>query len=154
MICVRVCVSWLACTVLRRDGAAVRPSEAGCSHAMECQAAGWPTAKPNLWRLEGEQLSTEIQLPFPQSPGKRERELMSSLSCLHRDDKVIDLGGQTWRCASTPRQLKMKAKFQISLADINCQHSCFFIFLSFHNAHQPLPSGKGERGIRKGMGRE
>lgn len=80
---------------------------------MECQAVGWPAAKLNLWRLDGEQPSTEIQLPFPQSLSERKRDLMSSLSCPHRDAKMIDLGEQAWLRANTACQLKMKAAVQV-----------------------------------------
>lgn len=83
-------------------GAAVGASEAGCSHAMECQAVGWTAAKLNLWRLEGEQQSTEIQLPFPQSLSERERDLMSSLSCSYRDATVIDFGEPGPGCRLMP----------------------------------------------------
>lgn len=93
-------------------GAAVsQAKEAGCSHAMECQAAGWPAAKPNLRRLEGERPNTEIQLPFPQSLGSRDRDLMSSLSCLRWDDKMMDLEEWALLWADAAHQLKMKAPF-------------------------------------------
>lgn len=95
-----MCALRSVCSSSGGAGAAAGASGAECSHAMECQAVGWPVAKLNLWRLEGEQQSAEIQLPFPQSLSERERDMMSSPSCPRRDAIRIDSGEPGPGCAS------------------------------------------------------